>query len=70
MKEGKENIEDVVDTKVFVVESGVWQLIDLLGKDKGTTKKVAKVSNLSAWEDDGETQSTLGLYKSNKLYQC
>lgn len=59
-----------MDTKVFVVESGVWQLIDLLGKDKGTTKKVTKVSNLSAWEDDGETQSTLGLYKSNKLYQC
>lgn len=70
MKQGKENIEEVVDTKVFVVESGVWQLIDLLGKDKGTTKKVAKVSNLSAWKDGGETQSTLGLYKSNKLYQC
>ena len=53
-----------MDTKVFVVESGVWQLIDLLGKDKGTTKKVAKVSNLSGGKMVGKPKALLAFIKA------
>ena len=42
-------------------------MIDLLGKDKGITKKVAKASNLSVWKDGRETQTNLGLYGSKKF---
>lgn len=56
--------------KRFGSESKIWQLTDLLGKDKGRAKKVAKASNLSAGGDDGETQINLCLYRSKKLYQC
>lgn len=37
---GVENIEVVVSTRVLVVESKIWQLIDFSGKDKGRAKKV------------------------------
>lgn len=39
---GVENTGEVVSARVLVLESKLWQLIDLSGKDKGRANKVCR----------------------------